>query len=378
MMKILIAPGAFKHSLGAVAAANAIAAGLRRSGLAADLHIFPIADGGNGTVDVFMVGGGQRVSVATVDPLGRPIYAHYARLDGGKTAVIEMALASGLELLKPAEINPLVTTTYGTGLLMQAALNAGARRIIIGMGGSATVDGGAGCMQALDVHFLDRFGREVERGGGSVGMVHTVDTSQLDPRWREVEVIIASDVDNPALGNQGAAAVFGPQKGADSHAVRVLETNLCQYFARIHEQTGVDVREVRGGGAAGAFAAGLMAFLGGKIESGIDLILDYYHFTEHLKDADLVITGEGQMDEQTIRGKGPIGVARVAREYGIPTIAIVGGLNADDSLLHDAGIQAVLPIIPHPMPLREALRHAAELVEQAALRLGYLLLLKSG
>ncbi len=376
-MKILIAPGAFKHSLSAVAAAEAIATGLRRSSLDAELLIFPIADGGNGTVDVFMVGGGQRVSVATVDPLGRPIYADYARIEGGRTAVIEMALASGLELLKPGEMNPLVTTTYGTGLLMQAALNAGAQRIIIGMGGSATVDGGAGCMQALDIHLLDSYGREVERGGGSVGTVHTVDTSRLDPRWRDVEVIIASDVDNPVVGSQGAAAVFGPQKGADPHTVRVLETNLRQFFARVHEQTGVDVRQVRGGGAAGAFAAGLMAFLDGKIQSGIDLVLAYHHFADQLVNADLVITGEGQMDEQTIHGKGPIGVARLARERGIPTVAIVGGLNADDTLLHKAGIQAVLPIVTRPMPLREALRNAPELVERAALRLGYLLALKA-
>ncbi|MCB9453506.1 MAG: glycerate kinase [Anaerolineaceae bacterium] len=378
MMKILIAPGAFKHSLSAVAVAEAIAVGLQRSGLGADLHLFPIADGGNGTVDVFMVGDGQRVSVATVDPLGRQIYADYARIDGGQTAVIEMALASGLELLKPGELNPLVTTTYGTGLLLQAALDAGARRIIIGMGGSATVDGGAGCMQALGVSLKDSYGREIEPGGGSVGMVHSVDTSRLDPRWREVEVIIASDVDNPAIGNQGAAAVFGPQKGADPHTVRVLETNLRQFFTRVHEQLRVDVRGIHGGGAAGAFAAGLMAFLGGKIQSGIDLVLDYHHFVRQLENADLVVTGEGQIDEQTIHGKGPIGVARLAREHGIPTVAIVGGLNADDALLHEAGVQAVLPIIPRPMSLEEALQSAPELVEQAGLRLGYLLALRYG
>lgn len=372
-MKILIAPGAFKHSLSAAAAAQAIADGLRRSGLGAEMHLLPIADGGNGTVETFLIGGGQRIRVAAVDPLGRPIQADYARLDDGKTAVIEMALASGLERLHPSELNPLITTTYGTGMVMQAALESGARRIIVGMGGSATVDGGAGCLQSLGVRLLDGDNQPIGYGGGNIGATVTIDVSGLDLRWREVEVIIASDVDNPAIGDQGAAAVFGPQKGADPHAVQVLETNLRQFFARVQAQTGVDVRTVPGGGAAGAFAAGLMAFLHATIQPGIDLVLDYHHFDDHLRDADWVITGEGQMDEQTIHGKGPLGVARRAREHGVPTIALVGGLNIDDARLHEAGIQAVLPISTGPMTLSEALNRTAELVERAALRLGYIL-----
>jgi len=371
-MKILIAAGAFKNSLSAAAAAHAIARGLQRSGLDADLHLLPIADGGNGTLDAFLAGGGKRVEELVLDPLERPVMAAYGLLDN--TAVIEMALASGLELVHRDELSPLRATTYGTGTLLRAALDAGIKRIIIGMGGSATTDGGAGCLQALGVRLLDENGQDVPAGGGNLAHIRTIDVSGLDPRWRDIEVIIASDVDNPALGEKGAAAVFGPQKGASPDAVRVLDANLRHFFTLVRDQLGVDVREVPGGGAAGAFSAGLMAFLGGRIQSGIDLILEYNHFTDHLRDADLVITSEGQMDESTIHGKGPVGVARLAREHGVPTIAIVGGLNADDALLHGAGIQAVLPIVTQPMSLDEAIARADELVERAALRLGYLVL----
>jgi glycerate 2-kinase len=376
-MKILIAPGAFKHSLSAQAVAEAIASGLQRSGLEAELVTLPIADGGNGTLDAFLASGGRRIREQVLDPLGRPITAPYALLDDGETAVIEMALASGLELLRPGELNPLVTTTYGTGQLLKAALEAGAKRIIVGMGGSATVDGGAGCLQALGVRLLDSYGGEIPTGGGALSAVYAVDASGLDPRWKATEVIIASDVDNPAVGEQGAAAVFGPQKGAGPHEIRLLEAGLRHFFSKVRDQIGVDVLEVIGGGAAGAFSAGLMAFLGGRIQSGINLVLEYNGFDTQLQNADLVITGEGRMDEQTINGKGPIGVARRAHEHGVPTVAIVGGLNTDDALLHEAGIQAVLPIITRPMSLDDALASAAELVERAALRLGYLLQMKT-
>jgi glycerate kinase len=376
-MKILIAPGAFKHSLTASQAAQAIAQGLRHSGLDADLHLLPIADGGNGTLDAFLAGGGKRIEVQVLDPLERPVTAAYGLLDDCETAVIEMALASGLELLRRDELDPLRTTTHGTGTLVQAALDAGAKRIIIGMGGSATVDGGAGCMQALGVRLLDEHGQDVPSGGGNLSRIRTIDVACLDARWHEVEVIIASDVDNPTLGEQGAAAVFGPQKGASPDDVRVLEDNLRHYFTLVRDQLGVDVLDVKGGGAAGGFSAGLMAFLGGRIQSGIDLLLEHNQFREHLRDADLVITGEGQMDEQTVHGKGPIGVARLAREHGVPTVAIVGGLNAHDALLHDAGIHAVLPIVTKPMPLDEALAQAETLVQRAALRLGYMLQIQS-
>lgn len=372
-MRIIVAPGAFKNSLRADEAAHAIESGIARSGLDAQVLIAPIADGGNGTLDAFLAGGGRRMTMTVEDPVGRPVEAAYGLLPDGETAVIEMALASGLELLEHWQLNPMIASTYGTGQLMKAALEAGAKRIIVGMGGSATVDGGAGCLQALGVHLFDAYGQEVPRGGGGLEQLFLIDAQGLDPRWKQVEVLIASDVTNPALGELGAAAVFGPQKGATPQQVQKLEVNLTHFFTLVNNQLGIDVRQVEGGGAAGAFSAGLMAFLNGRIVSGIDLILQYSGFADALQEADLVITGEGQMDAQTIHGKGPMGVARMAQQQGVPTIAIVGGLNVRDDVLHDAGLQAVVPIVTGPMSLDMAIEHAAELVERAALRLGYIL-----
>lgn len=372
-MHIIIAPSAFKDSLTAEDCAEAIARGLTRSGLNATWQKLPIADGGNGTLSAFLANGGHHESVTVSDPLGRPINAEYGILKDGETAIIEMALASGLELLDYNERNPLETSTYGTGELLQDALNSGVKRIIIGMGGSATVDGGAGCLQALGVKLLDVNNKELPHGGGSLDQLHTLDTTELDSRWQNIEVIIASDVDNPTLGDAGASYTFAPQKGATPEQVIQLEANLSHFFDIIYQQVGIDVRHTTGGGAAGGLSAGLMALLGGKIESGIDLLLKHTHFEAVLSKADLVITGEGQMDSQTIQGKGPIGVARLAQKYNVPTVAIVGGLNVDDALLHANGIHAVLPIIPKPMPLQVAITQASMLVEQTTLRLGYLL-----
>ena len=372
-MKIIAAPGAFKHSLAAHEVAACIADGLARSGLGATVLRLPIADGGNGTLDAFLMRGGQRRTLTVLDPLGRPVQANYGLIDDGRTAVIEMALASGLELLSDDEHAPLCATTYGTGQLMAAALDAGADRIIVGMGGSATVDGGLGCLMALGVRALDASGTALPNDAASLERIATLDTTELDPRWHNVEVIIASDVDNPTLGEQGAARVFGPQKGASPAAVERLEASLSHFFGVVARDVGVDVRQTPGGGAAGALSAGLMALLGGRIESGIDLILDHAGFANHLRDAALVVTGEGRIDAQTVQGKGPIGVARQARAAGVPVVAIVGGLEAPDELFHEAGVSAVLPIVTGPMPLAEALERASELVIRAALRLGYLL-----
>ncbi len=372
-MRILIAAGAFKQSLTAAQACDAIASGLAQSGLRADLETLPIADGGNGTLDAFLAAGGRRISVDVLDPLRRHIRADYGLIDAGETAVIEMALASGLELLTPAELNPLVATTYGTGQLMADALSRGARRIIIGLGGSATVDGGMGCLGALGLRALDGAGREIGPGGGALADIARFDDGGIDPRWDEVDVIIASDVENPTLGEKGAARIFGPQKGADAAMVDVLERNLRHCFTLVHQQYGRDLRGARGGGAAGAFAAGLMAFFNCELASGIDLVLAHNRFRDRLSDCALVITGEGQIDAQTLDGKGPLGVAKLAREHGVPTIALVGGLNIDDALLHQAGVQAAFSIVDKPMPLEDALTDAEELLRRAALRLGYVL-----
>ncbi len=372
-MKILVAAGAFKQSLTAAAACAAIEAGLSQSGLHADIERLPIADGGNGTLDAFLAAGGERITLDVRDPLGRAIRADYGMIDGGETAVIEMALASGMELLTAAELNPMLASTYGSGQLLADALGRGARRIIIGMGGSATVDGGMGCLQALGLSIRDGRGREIPPGGGSLAAIERFDASGMDPRWAEVKVIIASDVENPALGEKGAARIFAPQKGADAAMVAALEANLSHCFTAIAKQFGRDLRAAKGGGAAGAFAAGLMAFLQCEMVAGIELVLARNQFREKLPGSALVITGEGQMDAQTLDGKGPLGVAKLAAEYGVPTIALVGGLNIDDRRLHEAGLQAAFSIVDKPMPLAQALDNAELLLQRAARRLGYVL-----
>jgi glycerate kinase len=377
-MKILIAPTAFKHSLSPLQAAKAIERGLRQALPDAELRLFPIADGGNGTLESWLTQGGERHEITVHDPLMRPMKAAYGLLPD-KTAIIEMALASGLELLQKQELNPLIASTYGTGELLQAALEQGARRFIIGMGGSATVDGGAGALMALGIRFLDAKGQVIEQGGGSLEKIASIDASQLDARWKDSEIVIASDVQNPLLGAEGAAAVFGPQKGASPKDVAILEQNL-SHFAEKLAETGREIRHLAGTGAAGGLAAGLLAFLGGRIESGIDLLLEYNHFEQHLAEIDLIITGEGQMDSQSLYGKGAIGLARIAKERGVPVIALVGGLNVEDRVLHEAGVTAAFSIVDKPMALEQALANAESLMEAAALRLAYvleLLLIKS-
>jgi glycerate kinase len=372
-VRILVAAGAFKQSLTAAEACAAIARGLDESGLGAAVEQLPIADGGNGTLDAFLATGGERITLPVKDPLMRTIEAEYGLIDRGQTAVIEMALASGMELLAPAELNPLVATTYGVGQMMADALSRGVERIIIGLGGSATVDGGMGCLSALGLKLLDADGHAIEFGGGGLSQLATIDCIGLDKRWRDVDVVIASDVENPTLGERGAARVFGPQKGADPAMVECLERNLHHCFTIVREQRGVDVRTVKGGGAAGAFAAGLMAFLNCRLEPGIDLVLAHNRFRQKLADCALAITGEGQIDAQTLDGKGPLGLAKLAAKYGVPTIAIVGSLNIDDRRLHDAGVQAAFSIVDKPMSLEAALADAKELTRRAALRLGYAL-----
>ncbi len=375
-MRILIAPNAFKGALSAPEAAACIARGLRRSGLDCELDLMPIADGGDDTMDVLLAQGGEAHPVTVEGPLRRPVEAAWGLLADGETAIVEMARASGLKLLRDDERDPLLASTYGTGQLIAGAVAAGATRIIVGVGGSATVDGGAGCMQALGVRLLDETGSEVPHGGGQLGRIARIDTSGLLTPLREgrVEVLVACDVDNPTLGSNGAAAVFGPQKGASPEQVETLEANLRHFFTLVAEQVGVDVRALPGGGAAGALAAGLAAFLGAELRSGIDLVLDALGAEERLSGVDLVITGEGRMDSQTLGGKGPFGLALAARARGVPTVALVGGIGDGEDALHEA-LAAVVPVAPGPISLDDALKDAESLLERAALRVGRLIAL---
>lgn len=372
-MNILIAPNAFKGSLSAVDAAACIARGLARSGLDCTIDQMPIADGGDDTLAVLMAAGGQAHQAMVEGPLGEPVQATWGMLPDGQTAVVEMARASGLKLLRPAERDPLRASTFGTGQVIAAAVEAGARRIIVGVGGSATVDGGAGCVQALGVHLLDTQGNEVPRGGGALDRVRWIDTGGLLPALKGVSVKVACDVTNPTLGPNGAAAVFGPQKGATSEQVALLENNLRHFFTLTAQQIGVDVRDLPRGGAAGALSAGLAAFLGAELCSGIDLVLDALDAERRLDGVSLVITGEGRLDVQTLGGKGPVGVAHLARAHGIPVIALAGSVGDDEAALHTAGFDAILSIVPGVISLEEAMARAADLLERAGERVGRLL-----
>lgn len=363
-LRILIAPGAFKHSLSAQQAAQCIRAGLERSGLDASLELLPIADGGNSFLDSFCARGARRIEVQVQDALGSPRVAAYGMLDEG-TAVIEMAQASGLEGLP--RLAPLTASTFGTGELLQAAWQQGARRFLIGLGGSATTDGGAGCLRALGVRFCDAGGETVT----ALERVQAVDASAL-AAWSEADILLACDVQNPVVGPRGAAMVFAPQKGASLGEARQLDEALRHFFGVV----GPQVLELPGGGAAGGLAAGLVALLGARIVSGIELVLDEIGFDHLLAGADLVITGEGQLDEQTLGGKGPHGVALRAARAGVPTVALVGSLQADETELRQAGFAAVVPLCTGPMSRTEALERAESLLEKAALRLGYLLQLQ--
>lgn len=354
--------------MSAVAAADAIARGLRASPLDDAIDFLPIADGGNGTVDAFLVHGGRRETRRVHGPLGDPVDADFALLPDGRTAVIEMALGSGLELVKQLDAGR--ASTYGTGELIRAALDAGATRLIVGMGGSATTDGGAGCLMALGLHITRDDGTAIEAGGAGLRDAANVDVAGLDPRLHSAEVIVATDVDNPATGPEGAAAVFGPQKGADAPLVELLDAALTRWFSLATSATGHDVIREPGAGAAGALAGGLLAFTNAKLVSGVDLLLDYAQFDQRVQSHRLVITGEGRLDDQSLRGKGPIGVARRAQALGIPTIAFAGTVEADPTALRDAGIAAAFPIVDRIMMLPDALAHGPTLLESAAFRVG--------
>jgi len=373
VIHIVVAPNSFKGSLSSPLAAEAIGRGLETSGLACSLDLMPIADGGDDTMEVLVGQAGRIIKVHVDDPLGRPIEAELGLMADGRTAVVEMARASGLKLLTPQERDPLKTTSFGTGQLILRAVAEGVRRIIVGVGGSATTDGGAGCLTALGVRLLDEEDREVTPSGGGLARLRRIEADGLAPGLAGIKIQVACDVENPTLGPSGAAAIFGPQKGAGPEEVARLEENLTHFFALVREAVGVDVTQTHRGGAAGAMAAGLKAFLGAELASGIDLVLDQYGAEERLAEADLVITGEGRLDATTLRGKGPVGVVRTARRLGVPTIALAGSLGDGLDELMAEGFEAVVPICPGPVSLAEAMSQAGRLLEETSRRIGRLL-----
>lgn len=379
--RVVVAPDSFKGSASARVAAEALARGLRRALPGVQVETVPMADGGEGTVEaVVEATGGRYVQTRVVGPLGEPVWARFGIVGDGSTAVIEMAAASGLPLVPPHRRNPMVTTTFGTGELIRAALDEGVRRILVGIGGSATVDGGAGAAQALGVRLLDAEGRPLGFGGGELGRLARIEMAGRDPRLAEVEVLVACDVTNPLYGPEGAAAVYGPQKGATPEMVAILDRHLRHLADLIRRDLGVDVSTLPGGGAAGGLGAGLVAFCGARLSPGVQLVMEAVRLQQRLAGADLVVTGEGAMDRQTRFGKTPAGVGLLARRLGVPAVAVVGtiGDDVDEDVLQACGLDAVLSMVPGPMPLDEAMARSEQLLERAGERLGWLLRLEQG
>lgn len=366
-MKVVIAPDSFKECLSSAAVADAIGRGVLRVFPDAETVKVPMADGGEGTVDAFVAAAGASVKTRLVTgPLGDRVEARYAILEN--IAIIEMAAASGLDLVPPQKRNPLKTTTYGTGEFVRAALDDGAARIVVGVGGSATVDGGTGMAQALGVRFLDKMWNDVDGCGGNLSKIDRIDMSKLDPRVKRCTVEVACDVTNPLCGERGAARIYGPQKGASAAMVDELDRGLAHLAHIIKRDVGVDVSDLPGAGAAGGLAAGLVAFLGARIRSGVDLLIETTRLEDKVRDADLIITGEGKLDDQTLSGKLPLGVARLGARFGVPTIAIAGSVEGDTKWFYDAGFAAIITIPPGPATIKTSLKNAAAWIADATER----------
>jgi len=376
-MHILIAPNAFKNSLSATAAAEAIRAGLQQSTLDCTCECFPVGDGGDGTAALLIQKcGGKTIRCEVHNPLGRRIKATFGLIDGGKTAVIELADASGLRLLRRDEFNPLRATTYGTGQLIQGALDKGAVRIILGIGGSATVDGGAGILQALGARFAGANGNDLSHLPEDLVDLRSIDLAGLDPRILRCELTVLCDVDNPLLGEQGAAEVFGPQKGATPSMVVKLQAALEKLSDVVYRQTGKDIARLKHGGAAGGVAAGLRGLLNAKLVKGIEHFLDMTGFENALQKADAVITGEGSIDEQTLQGKGPFGVARRAKKRKIPVIGLAGRVPHEANASLRRYFDVLLAIGHGPVSTETALQQTAQDLQRTAMELGNILALK--
>lgn len=366
-MKIVIAPDSYKESLSALEVARAIEAGFREIYPDAEYIKLPVADGGEGTVEAMVAATqGRVVQVEVTGPLGEAVPGFFGVSGDERCAFIEMAAASGLELLPPAARNPLKTTSWGTGELIRHALDLGVSRIIIGIGGSATNDGGAGMVQALGAQLLTADGQPIAPGGAGLSTLAKIDISGLDPRLAQCRIDVACDVTNPLIGDEGASAIFGPQKGATPEMVTQLDRALAHYAEQIAQELDLDVLTLEGGGAAGGMGAALYAFCGAHLRPGIDIVTDALHLDALVADADLVITGEGRIDSQTIHGKVPVGVARVAKRYQIPVIGIAGSLTADVGVVHQHGLDAVFSVLHRICSLDEALAEAGTNVRMAA------------
>ncbi len=368
-MRILIAPDSFKGSLDALDVAKNIEKGILKAMPDAEIIKVPMADGGEGTVQSLInATNGKIIKVKkkVTGPLGEKVEAYFGILGDNKTAAIEMASASGISLVPRGKSDPRLTTTYGTGELIKAALDEGVKKIIIGIGGSATNDGGVGMAQAMGISFKDEKGNEIGFGGAELVNINSIDISQRDPRIDDVKIEVASDVSNPMYGIDGAAYVYAPQKGADKIMVRELDKNLRHLNEVIIRELKIDLQALEGSGAAGGLGGGLVAFLGAELKSGVDVVLEVNKIEEKMKDVDLVITGEGRIDKQTVSGKTPMGILRVAKKYGLPVIVVAGAIGDGSKELYKVGFDALVSIINEPVSLEEAIEKTPILLEQSA------------
>jgi glycerate kinase len=353
-MKIVVAPDSFKGSLTAIEVSVAIEQGIREVFPEAEVIKIPMADGGEGTVQCLVnATGGKILEEKVIGPLGDEVLAFYGILGDRKTAIVEMAAASGLTLVPENKRNPLITTTYGTGQLIKAVLNQGCRKMIIGIGGSATNDGGAGMVQALGVKLLDQEGKEVGFGGGELKKIVKIDISCMDNRLSDTKVLVASDVNNPLCGPQGASRIYGPQKGATPEIIEELDKSLSYFAELIKRDLHKDIKDIPGAGAAGGLGAGLIAFLNAELRPGIEIIIEIVKLEQNIKEADLVITGEGKIDRQTIYGKTPVGVAKIAKKYNVPVVAVAAIIEESSQIFQSYGIDTLIQISEPPMRLSE-------------------------
>lgn len=364
---IVLAPDSFKESMTAKEACIAMEKGIKKVNSNISCIHVPMADGGEGTMQSLVdATNGKIYSIEVVGPLGNKVEAQYGILGDGEIGILEMASASGIHLVHPEKRNPLLTTTYGTGELIKACLDHGVKKLLIGIGGSATNDGGAGVIQALGGKLLDKQGDELVFGGGDLGKLSTIDLSNFDLRLKDVVIEVACDVSNPLCGESGASNVYGPQKGATREMVSILDDNLRHYADIIKKQLDKDVLDVPGAGAAGGLGAGLMAFLNGNLKKGIEMVIEYAGLEEKVKDADMVWTGEGSIDFQTQYGKTPLGVATIAKKHNKPVIALAGRVGDGIEVLHENGIDSIFGITKGATSLEEALVKGQENIEKTS------------
>lgn len=367
MKKIVIAPDSFKESLSALQVAQCIENGFKTAFPNAEYIKIPVADGGEGMVDTLLEAShGTKIMQSVTSATGEPIAAFWGLSGDNHTAMIEVAAACGLADVSPEQRNPSITTTFGVGELIVSAWDKGVRHFIIGLGGSATNDGGAGMLQALGARFLDKNGNELPRGGLALAQLDRIDIAQLDTRIAQSRFDVACDVNNPLTGEHGAAHVFAPQKGATPEQVAQLDAALKHFADIVRRDLNVEIDNIAGAGAAGGLGAAFAGFLNGHLQSGIKMMTDWLRFADAIQGADLVITGEGRIDDQSIKGKVPVGVAQIAKQHNIPVIAIAGSLGKNVEVVHDYGIDAVFSVLPKCCDLREALSMAEANVTQTA------------